>query len=173
MKRSLWLILWGVMLVACTPPVQEDLTIELQPGVDTIEVGEMFEDAGARAYLGETPSAVSILSSNVNPLVAGRYEIVYQAVANPQVARITRVVDVIDTTAPVVSLRPGIDTILIDSIWIDAGIDVTDNSLLPYTITIEGAVGIGIAGEYQIVYVVVDAFGNTTRISRFVNVVFG
>ena len=165
--------MWSFALVACMPPTPKDLTIELLPGVDTVEVGSEFVDAGAQAFLGETRQTVTLQTNTVNVDVVGRYEIVYQAQNGSQIARITRIVDVIDTTPPFVTLRPGIDTIVVDELWVDAGIIVTDNSLLPCTIAIEGAVASDIAGEYLIVYVVTDAYGNTTRVTRYINVVFG
>jgi hypothetical protein len=173
MKHKLMVLLWSLALMACTPPVSKDLTIELLPGVDTVEVGSEFVDAGALAFLGETPQTVTLQTNTVDILLVGRYEIVYQAQAGGQIASITRVVDVIDTTPPVVALSPGLDTIVVDETWIDAGIIVSDNSLLPCTIVIEGAVASDIAGEYQIIYVVTDAYGNITRVTRYINVVFG
>lgn len=79
-----------VNVVDQTPPV-----LSLNPGIDTIHVGETWIDAGVQAYdnsLGETH--IEIIGSVLNAL--GKYEIIYQATdLSGNVSRLTRVVYVI------------------------------------------------------------------------------
>lgn len=172
MKRKLLILFLLLTMVSCVDIRDpETLTLELNPGVDTVEINSEFTDAGANASLEGNSYSVEIISNNVDITQVGTYEIIYQTSFGDVTLEITRYVDVIDETPPTISLKPGVDTIIKDTEWIDAGVEVTDNSELDVTIEQRGQVSSSQIGEYQITYTAIDASGNESTIIRYVNVV--
>jgi hypothetical protein len=81
-----------VIVTDQTPPV-----LTLNPGVDTLQTGETWEDPGAEATdnSGETPTLT--VSGSVDTTKPGTYEITYEAVdSSGNRTRLTRYVHVID-----------------------------------------------------------------------------
>ncbi|MFP4478373.1 MAG: immunoglobulin-like domain-containing protein [Candidatus Izemoplasmatales bacterium] len=149
----------------------ETLNIELNPGVDTVEINTEFNDAGAKASLEGKSHPVQVIENNVDTSQIGTYEITYQTTFGDVTLEITRYVDVVDETPPSVTLNPGIDTVIKDTEWIDAGVDISDNSGLDVNLEKRGQVSISQIGEYQITYTATDSSGNQTTIIRFVHVI--
>ena len=174
MRYNIFLLiaLTGFLLVGCVESRNpETLTIALNPSVDTIEVGSTYEDSGATATLEGQSHTVNVVKNTVDTQVVGTYEIVYETTYRNVTRRVVRVVDVIDTTPPVLTLKPGVDTVLVDTEWIDAGVEVSDNSGLDVEVEVQGDVVISMPGEYRITYVAIDAFGNRSEMVRSVFVV--
>lgn len=169
-KISLFSLLLIVILSGCTN-ANPSLSIKLNPGIDTIEVNSEFIDAGARATLNHRKHSVSILKNDVDITKVGSYSITYQTTYENISKTITRYVDVVDQTPPMITLKPGIDTVVINNEWIDAGVSITDNSKLDVSIETFGKVIISSVGEYQIKYVATDEFGNQAEAFRFVNII--
>jgi len=86
------------------------------------------------------------------------------------VQTLVRIVTVVDETPPVLSLKPGIDTITVDETWVDEGIQATDNSQEELEIVVQGEV-LPIVGIYEITYRVLDSSGNVSTIKRYVHVI--
>jgi hypothetical protein len=149
----------------------ETLRISLNPGIDTVEVNSDFIDSGASATLEGKDHSVEVIKNNVDITKVGLYEIIYQTTYSDNTLEIKRFVDVIDTTPPLISLIPGIDTIEKNSLWHDYGVSVSDNSNLDVTIVTEGYVTTSQIGEYQITYTAIDAQGNESSIIRYVHVI--
>lgn len=167
-----FIALIGLLLVGCVESRDpETLTIALNPSVDTIEVGSTYEDLGATATLEGNEYNVNVVENTVDTTRVGSYRIVYETSYRTVTRRVVRKVDVIDTTPPVITLKPGIDTVLVDTEWIDAGVEVTDNSGLDVEVEVQGDVVISMPGEYRITYIAVDAFGNRSEMVRSVFVV--
>ena len=82
-----------------------------------------------------------------------------------------RVVQVIDTVPPVVTLLPGVDTIFVDDEHIDAGIVSSDEYSEELTTVIVTNVDVTEAGTYSIIYTVTDEEGNRTVATRVVTVI--
>ena len=85
---------------------------------------------------------------------------------------ITSLVNIIDTTAPVITLN-GSSTIniLVGSPYIELGassIDLVDGNVL---VTATGAVNTSVIGTYYVLYTAIDSRGNITTSSRTVNVI--
>lgn len=77
-------------------------------------------------------------------------------------------VTVVDTTQPILSLNPGLDSIFVGDQYTDYGIHVFDYS---DTDTIaEGSVDVNTIGVYVITYTVTDEFSNQSQIVRYVHV---
>ena len=140
-----------------------------------------FVDPGATAFDSAdgdlTPSITS--SSNVNTAVAGSYSISYSVrdSQNNAAIPVTRVVNVNDFSAPVISLI-GNSTMQVDlgSAFIDPGASASDNGDgdLSASIVRTGSVNTSVVGSYVLNYNVTDSTGNRAlQVSRTVNVTDG
>ena len=146
-----------VNVVDTTAPV-----ITVTAGTDTIERGSAWTDAGATTTEGTITT-----SGTVDTAVAGTYAITYSATdASDLTTTETRTVTVVDTTAPVITVTAGTDTIERGSAWTDAGATTTEG-----TITTSGTVDTAVAGTYAITYSATDASDLTTTATRTVTVV--
>jgi len=168
---TVFLLLLVVLLVGCTPYDPASLSITLSPAIDTIEIHSEYNDPGAKAYSGSFGIRTTVLSSDLNTSILGDYTIVYQVTWREVTKTVTRKIRVIDSTAPVITLLPGVDTIRIGQTWSDAGATVLDNSLSSLSVIVSGTVGCDTLGEYEIIYSAEDASGNETQIIRYVHVV--
>jgi len=172
MKKIAFLLMMILILTltACIEQSADKLIIGLNPGIDTIEIGDEFIDAGAHAnYVYRTLEPI-ILSSDVNPNEIGVYTIVYQISYLDYTKTITRIVTVVDETPPILALNPGVDTIIKGQEWVDSGVDVQDNSNQNVSIEVLGEVNINTPGEYMMTYVATDENGNTSSVIRYVTV---
>ncbi len=166
------LVFFTVLTLGCNGiTLDQSLSISLNPGVDTIEVYDNFTDAGAVAFYNNEDVAVTVVENTLNTLVPGAYYIKYQAEFNEKVVQIYRVVIVVDSTKPVLTLKEGVDTIKLGEEWIDGGIDSVDNYSEELLIEIDGEVDTNTVGTYTITYIVTDEAGNEARIIRIVDVV--
>lgn len=144
-----------------------------------IEVGTSYTDAGATAtdnYDGVLTSSITI-SGEVNSGELGTYTLIYTVVdsSGNAAAPVMRTVEVVDTTAPTVTLL-GEPVLMIEvsSGYTDAGAAVVDNYDSDLTARLEkaGTVNPNIVGEYTITYSVADSSGNTAApVSRVVHVI--
>jgi hypothetical protein len=83
-----------------------------------------------------------------------------------QIDGITSSVTVVDTTAPVITVTAGTDTVEQGSTWTDAGAISNGGE----TVTASGTVDTSVAGTYSITYTATDAAGNTGTATRTVTV---
>jgi len=158
------------LLTGCFNVDESIVTIVIKPGVDTVEINTAFVDAGATAKANNLSADYEIVENTVDITTEGVYQIVYETTYKGITKQALRMVTVVDETPPVVMLNSGIDTIYKDSLWVDAGVSTSDNSLGTVTIDTEGVVSAEYVGEYLIKYIVSDASGNLTEIIRYVNV---
>jgi hypothetical protein len=158
-------------LVSCeTAP--KTLVITLNPGIDTIDQNTSHQDAGATASYGDLLIDVIILENTLDITTLGTYEITYQATYQSEVVTAKRLVTVIDAMPPVLTLRAGVDTVIQGSIWIDAGVDVVDNSGHLLDVLVFGTVDVNVVGSYIITYEATDPSGNSTSVQRAVFVTY-
>lgn len=165
------LLLIILSLAACNTIDQADVTIVLNEGIDTVEVNSEFVDAGALSKAYGLSVSNEVIYSDVDITTIGTYSVVYQVEYKNVIKTIERVVNVIDETAPVGILLPGIDTVKKESNWIDASVSATDNSLEDVVITVLGTVNTNIAGEYILIYNLEDSSGNISQTERHVFVI--
>ena len=137
----------------------------------TVELGSTYTDAGATAmdaFHGSTPVSTS---GAVDTSTVGSYTITYVATdLDNNSAIATRTVNVVDTTAPVITItgdNPA--TVELGSTYTDAGATASDASG-SITVTSTGTVDGDTVGAYNIVYSASDASGNTSTSTRVVNV---
>lgn len=159
-----------VVITGCTELSLDYLVFELRPGVDTIELNDTHIDQGATASYGFKTVTVTVIENNVDITHIGVYDIIYQAVYKDLIQTLVRKVTVVDQTPPVLTLKPGIDTILLGDTWVDAGIEYDDESIDGVTIDIIGEV-LNASGRYEIIYQVTDSSGNQSQITRIVFVI--
>jgi hypothetical protein len=131
----------------------------------TVELGSDYTDAGATSNGGETVTP----TGSVDTSELGTYIITYTATdANSNTGTATRTVNVVDTTAPVITvLGDNPMTVELGSDYTDAG--ATSNG--GETVTPTGSVDTSELGTYIITYTATDANSNTGTATRTVNVV--
>jgi hypothetical protein len=134
----------------------------------TIEVGSDYTDDGATAsdnYDGDITDDIVV----VNPVdtdVVGTYTITYNVsdAAGNAATEVTRTVNVVDTTVPVITLLGDATvTIEVGNDYTDAGATASDNYDGDITddIVVVNPVDTDVVGTYTITYNVSDAAGNT------------
>ena len=142
-----------------TPPV-----ITVLSGTDTVEKGGSWTDAGATSDGGETVTT----SGSVDTATVGTYTITYSATdASSNTGTATRTVTVVDTTAPIITVLSGTDTIQQGVSWTDAGATSDGGE----TVTTSGTVDTATIGTYTITYSATDTASNTGTATRTVTVV--
>jgi len=128
----------------------------------TVELGDVYVDAGATSDGGETVN----VSGTVDTSVVGTYIITYSATdAAGNTTTSTRSVVVVDTTAPTISItgdNPA--NVELGSTYTDAGATATD--LDSVTVTSTSDVDTSVIGTYSVVYIATDASGNSASATR-------
>ncbi len=160
-----------------TPPV---ITL-LGANPQTIEAGSPYVELGATALDdvdGDITGSIVIDATAVNTSALGSYVVTYNvsdSAGNPAV-EVTRTVDVVDTTAPAITLV-GANPQVIEagSPYVELGATATDNydGDLTGSIVINAtAVNTAVVGSYSVTYDVTDTSGNAaTQVVRTVDVV--
>ncbi|MCP3993782.1 MAG: DUF5011 domain-containing protein, partial [bacterium] len=166
-----------VDVVDTTPPV---ITL-LGANPQVIQVGAVYSELGATAldsYDGDISGSVVINSSAVNTAVVGSYSVTYDVTDSEGNAAIqlTRTVDVVDTTIPVITLvGANPQAIDVGSPYVELGATATDNydgDVSGSIATNSAAVNTAAVGSYSVTYDVTDSNGNAaTQVVRTVNVV--
>ena len=144
-----------------------------------VEVGSGFNDAGATAEDlndGDISNSITV-SGTVDTSLVGTYTLLYDVTDSDgnEAAQVTRIVNVVDTTAPIITLN-GYATVnhQLATPYTDAGATASDNYYGDVTndIVIANSVNVDVAGTYTVTYNVSDESNNAaTQVSRTVNVV--
>ena len=154
-------------LMACN----KEYDFILFEGQDTVEINTTWEDAGAGLDMGSYWEEATSVEGEVDVTKLGQYEITYTITYDNNAYQITRYVQVVDQTKPIIKLNPGVDTIYLGNSWEDAGAIVTDNSGELLTVTVVGGVDTNTIGTYEVVYTAIDSSGNESSITRYVDVI--
>ena len=162
-------IISSVIFMGCNAQI-EDIEFYLNPSVDTITLNSEYEDPGVTAKVFGLKRSTEILENTVDTSQIGTYYITYMFEYKEFYFELTRIVVVIDETPPVIKLNPGVDTIKVGQIWIDAGV-IVENAENDTTIVISNNVDTTIEGTYIITYTATDSSGNSSFITRIVNVI--
>ncbi len=145
----------------------------------TVEVGTTYTDAGATAtdnYDGDITANI-VTVNNVNTATVGTYTLTYNVInsINNSANQVTRTVNVVDTSIPVISLTGSATiTVEVGTTYTDAGATATDNydGDITADIVIVNNVNTDTVGTYTLTYNVTDANSNSaTQVTRIVNVV--
>ena len=148
---------------------KEELQFKLNPGIDTVELGQSWIDAGASALYINNYLKVTV-SHEVDTNVSGEYIVQYKVNHMNKDYIIERYVFVVDQTPPTAVLNPGIDTIIVGSEWVDAGVETYDLSGQVEVVVI-GQVNTEQVGTYTITYRLSDSSGNTSEVERMIKVI--
>jgi len=132
----------------------------------TIEVGTAYTELNATATDntdGDISANIVIDSTAVDTDIVGSYSVTYDvsdAAGNAATTEI-RTVEVVDTTAPVITLN-GDNPMTVDqgATYTEPGATVTDNVDTGLTVTITGTVDTSTVGDYELNYDVTDTAGN-------------
>ena len=158
-------------LSGCTFGTQstDPLTLNLKEGVDTIQVGTEWVDAGCET---NGIACTRMVNYDVDNLTVGYYEVYYVATNATETSYILRGVNVVDIISPVITLFPGHDTVKVNSVWEDEGCSASDN----YDSDVECGVlssnlDLTTIGEYEVLYQATDDSGNETIKTRYVFVI--
>lgn len=142
----------------------------------TINVGEVYSDAGASATDNIDGSISVTVTGVVNPSIVGTYTIDYDAEdsSGNQADTVTRTINVVDVASPVITiLGSNPVNINVGSTYSDAGataLDDVDGNVTGSIVT-TGTVNPNVAGTYTITYTVSDSSGNEAIALRTVNVI--
>jgi hypothetical protein len=159
-----------ITVVDNTPP-----TITLNgSNTMTVECHTTFTDPGATA--NDNCAGATVTSSGaVNTNNPGTYTITYNATdaAGNHATAVTRTVNVVDTTAPVITLNGSSSmTVECHTSFSDPGATASDSCDSSVPVTASGTVDPNVVGVYTITYNASDDSGNAaTTVTRTVNVV--
>lgn len=159
------------------PDTTKPLITMLGSNYVNVPVGTPYNDAGATAWDnvdGDITSKI-ITTNQVNSNVLGIYAVIYKVKDNAGnwADQKTRIVNVYDTTAPVIAiLGSNPVNIPVGTPYTDAGATAWDNydGSLTSSITSTNNVNVNAAGSYYVSYSVYDSAGNQAQAIRTVNV---
>ena len=162
-----------VEVVDATPPT---LTL-LGAAVVSVECGSSYTDAGATASDacdGNLTGSISTVNS-VNTTIPGSYTVSYNVsdAAGNAAVQITRGVNVVDTTAPIVTLVGAATVSLECSVaFVDPGANAADGCDGSVTATSDSGTSVDSTepGDYLVTYTATDDSGNTGEAQRIVQV---
>lgn len=152
-----------------------DTTAPTITGVNeiTVEAGSAFDlMAGVNVIDNSTMDGSILVEGKVDITTIGRYELHYTAEdASGNTTTIIRIVNVVDTTAPIIVGLEDV-TIKVGSPFdVMKDIRITDNVPRGGELIVDGDINIDQVGTYTVTYTAVDQIGNETTITRIVNVV--
>ncbi len=137
-----------------------------------MSAGSTFTDLGATAT-DDTDDEVAItVSGAVNTGIINSYIITYSATdAAGNQSTLTRTVNVIDDTAPVIRLAGDSEVShRVNTEYVDAGASATDNIDGDVEVTVTGSVDTSTPNSYTLTYSATDAAGNETSLTRTISV---
>ena len=144
----------------------------------TVEVGTTYTDLGATAsdnYDGNITTDI-VTVNNVDTSVIGTYTVTYNVTdsSGNDATEVTRVVNVTDTTAPVITLVGDTQiTVEVGTTYTDLGATASDNydgDITADIVTVNN-VDTSVIGTYTVTYNVTDSSGNAaSEVTRTVSV---
>lgn len=143
------------------------------PDEITIECGSLFTDTGATATTPCAGSIPVVTSGVVDARTPGDYVIIYTASSGELAAEKARVISIVDTTAPAISLNGENPlTIELHQAFKDPGATAHDGCAGDFAASASGTVDQNKIGSYTITYTASDPSENEARpVRRTVNVV--
>jgi endo-1,4-beta-xylanase len=139
----------------------------------TLECATPYVDAGATAQDMCQGAVAVTTSSNVNASAVGTYTVGYDAVdaAGSHAAPVVRTVQVVDTTAPVLTvLGPNPAAVECTAAFTDPGATASDSCAGMVPVATMGVVDVTTPGNYALGYTATDPSGNSTAAIRSVTV---
>ncbi len=145
------------------------------PSTLYLEVNSNYEESGIICKYGnvDVSDQVKIDSSGVNISKIGDYKVKYSYFVHDREEYVYRVVKVIDSTKPIITLQGNIDeAVLIYGTYVEAGYTASDNydGDITKDVKVKGSVNTQKEGIYKITYEVTDSSNNKTTVIRNVSV---
>ncbi len=164
-RPALEVCYFDVPLVDLTPPV---ITLV---GADPLswEAGSVYADPGANAVDnidGDISANIVIDANGVNTAALGSYTVTYNVsdAAGNAASEVVRTVNVVDTTAPLITLLGSNPVNLnVGDPYVEAGAtatDIVDGDLSANIVIDASAVDTAVQGSYPVTYNISDAAGN-------------
>ncbi len=179
-ERSDWIQIGPTETVIVTDLTAPVISL-LGSNPQSILVGGSYAESGATALDnvdGDLTTSIVIDASAVDTAIVGPYSVTYNVAdsSGNDAAEVTRTVNVVDTTLPVISLvGPNPQTIEVGGSYAEAGATATDNydGDLSSAIVIDAsAANTAAVGMYPVTYNVADSSSNdAVQVTRTVNVV--
>lgn len=140
----------------------------------TVECHTTFTDPGATANDSCDGARPVSVTGSVNANAVGSYTLIYSATdTSSNTGTKSRTVNVVDTTAPVVTLNGANPlTVVVGSPFVDPGATANDSCGGPLAVSVSGSVNTAVVGSYVLTYSATDTSGNTGSTTRTVNVVY-
>ncbi len=145
------------------------------PATLYLEVNNTYEESGVVCKYGniDVSDQVVIDLTKINISKVGEYRVKYSFSVNDREEYIYRIVKIIDSTNPVITLNGNVnDTVLIYGTYVEAGYTAVDNydGDITENVKVEGNVNTQKEGNYKINYTVIDSNNNKTVVTRNVSV---
>ena len=142
----------------------------------TLEVYSEYEELGVTATLNDEDisSEVTIDNSNIDINKLGTYQVTYILKHDEEEIKLTREVEVVDSTSPTITLNGASEvTVKKGTTYQELGCSAVDNydEKVKDKIQIINNVNTSLPGLYEVKYVVSDESGNTATLIRTVVVV--
>lgn len=134
----------------------------------TVEVGTAFTDPGATATDNIDANVPVNVSGSVNTAIPGNYTITYSASDTAgNTATATRTVNVVDVTAPVITVAGDNPLYLpVGATFVEPGVSGFDAIDGDVAVNTTGAVNTAARGTYVLTYTATDAAGNVASATR-------
>ncbi len=146
MKKIIILMIFAFTLSACD---FNNYEVVIQKGIDTVEVGSVWVDQGAYVQIGLEKIPMTTLDV-VDTGVVGFYDITYTLTYEEVSYEATRRVAVVNMTQIQASLNPGVDTVMVGDVWVNAGVTVMEGA----NVSISGDVDTNTPGTYTVIYMI-------------------
>ncbi len=139
-----------------------------------LEVNNAYTEDGAIATDNPWGTNLNVnITGSVDIAKLGTYTLTYTATdASGNSAQLFRTVEVMDTTAPMVSLNVN-DTLYVEvnTAFVDPGVSAVDNYWTAFSYSVNGTVNTALLGNYVVSYTATDGSGNTSLVSDRVVIV--
>jgi hypothetical protein len=147
------------------------ITLAGEPTI-TIEFNDVYTEVGATAIDNADGVIAVVTSGVVDTSKVGSYEIVYSAIDNSgNSSSETRTINVVDSVIPVITMvgEPTI-TVEFNDVYAELGATAIDNADGVIAVVTSGSVDTSRLGVYELVYTATDKSGNSSSLTRTVNV---
>lgn len=162
------IILSTIILLVINP----FLSLQISNRQLTLEVYSDFIDDYKAYNFGKEISSKVKIEGNIDTTKLGTYKLTYTVRTLLSKRKETRVVNIVDTTSPTLTLTNPIYTLALNSVYRDRGFEVSDNYdvLTKENVIVSGIVDSTKEGVYTVTYTVKDSSNNETTAIRKVTV---